>query len=213
MLVKIDFVVPARLLLALVYLVGLVGFVFPQTEALFARLVPVNLLFSLILILFFQQNWSLKMVFCLLLIGILGFVAELVGTQTGLLFGNYSYGSVLGPRVWSTPLLIAVNWLVLVWGLQSFWSRYISEWLAPWPTALLMTAFDWVMEPVAVHLGMWSWENGSIPLRNYTDWFVLSLVLSYLPALFRTRICNPLAAWIVLMQFLFFLSLNVLIHL
>ena len=43
----------------------------------------------------------------------LGFIIEVLGVQTGVLFGAYSYGDPLGFKVFDVPLLIGVNWLIL----------------------------------------------------------------------------------------------------
>ena len=41
----------------------------------------------------------------------------------------------------------------------------------------LALIFDWVMEPVAVKLGYWQWENDRIPLYNYISWIIISTIL------------------------------------
>jgi putative membrane protein len=40
-----------------------------------------------------------------------------------------------------------------------------------------MTALDYFVEPVAMALGFWHWENDVIPLQNYMMWFITSLVI------------------------------------
>ena len=58
-------------------------------------------------------------------------------------------------------------------------------------TALLMVVFDFVMEPAAVKLRYWTWQDGIIPLQNYIAWFLVSLFLMYIAikrGLFRTRL-------------------------
>ena len=42
-----------------------------------------------------------------------------------------------------------------------------------------MTAFDILMEPAAMALNYWNWENGVVPFQNYLAWFVLSFIFTY----------------------------------
>ena len=199
---------PARIVVAILYLVGIAGFILPATEGLFKQLSAWNLLFSFLVLLYFHAFWSVKVFAGLFAVTVIGFVAELVGTQTGLLFGQYAYGPVLGLKLWQTPVLIGVNWLVLCYGVYVALSAVKKNWWMPVAGALLMVLFDFVMEPVAVRFDMWQWENGHIPMKNYIDWFLLSFLLLAGMKDLKLNIRNPLAVWIVVCQFVFFLALN-----
>jgi len=209
MLNKSALVRPAKMVIVILYLVGVVGFSMQQAEPLFRQLSPYNLLLSLAVLLFFHREWSVRQVVVLLMVALFGFVAELIGTQTGMLFGNYSYGPVLGYKVMDTPLLIGVNWLVLCYGFYVLLTKLKLIYTLPLVGALLMVGFDFVMEPVAVRLDMWSWQEGLIPFKNYIDWFLLSFLLLLLMQLTKLKLINALAVWIVVCQFVFFLVLNV----
>jgi putative membrane protein len=50
-----------------------------------------------------------------------------------------------------------------------------------------MTALDYFVEPVAMALGFWHWDD-VIPLQNYMMWFITSLVIHGLIHLFRPTI-------------------------
>ena len=39
-----------------------------------------------------------------------------------------------------------------------------------------MFFFDLTMEPAAIALGYWTWEQGAVPLANYLSWFLLGFV-------------------------------------
>lgn len=210
---KKELLGPVKMIIAILYGVGIIGFSLPQTEGLFQLLSPLNLLFSLGVLLYFQENWSFRQGLILLIVALAGFAAELIGTQTGVLFGNYSYGPVLGYQVLGTPLLIGGNWLVLCYGIYVLLSSLkLGFWLPP-IGALLMVGFDFVMEPVAVRLDMWSWEGSHIPLKNYIDWFLISFLLLLTMRLSKIKLANPVAVWIVVCQFIFFLLLNVTLNL
>lgn len=74
--------------------------------------------------------------------------------------------------------------------------------------ALLMVLFDFIMEPVAIELDFWSWENNIIPMYNYISWFVISLVTMYFCfVLFKTN--KGIVKQVFIAQMAFFLILNI----
>ncbi|KOH46692.1 hypothetical protein NC99_05320 [Sunxiuqinia dokdonensis] len=202
-----------KIVIAILYLVGILGFSFEATYSLFVLLTPVNLLLTTLLLLYFQRKWSIKTAFVLIGVAGIGFVTELIGVNTGLLFGDYEYGPALGIQLMNTPLLIGINWLILAYGVFVLFDKINQRWYFPFIGALLMVAFDFVMEPVATALKMWSWETVQIPLKNYVDWYLVSLLIFALMRAARLQLNNRLAVWILLIQFVFFLGLNLILKL
>jgi putative membrane protein len=138
---------------------------------------------------------------------------EVVGVHTGLVFGEYVYGRGLGVPILGVPPLIGFNWALVCLG--------VLLWIAPWAearrlpspvialgVAFLATGFDWVMEPVAVTLGYWSWSGGDIPLQNYAAWFVIAFAASWAYLAGSERARSRLPAYHVLAQLLFFGALR-----
>ncbi|MEX0636794.1 MAG: carotenoid biosynthesis protein, partial [Ferruginibacter sp.] len=75
--------------------------------------------------------------------------------------------------------------------------------------ALLAVLFDWLMEPVAVKLGYWTWlGDGEIPFYNYVCWFFISLILLLLFKKMPFRKSNKFAVNLLLIQSMFFLILR-----
>jgi putative membrane protein len=112
------------------------------------------------------------------LVYFIGMSVEIVGVNTGLLFGAYQYGYNFGLKVYNVPLLIGINWVVLTFLTASICKRFIQhKWLAPFCGALLMVTLDIFIEPVAPHFDFWKWESGFAPLRNFVDWFVVSFFM------------------------------------
>lgn len=108
---------------------------------------------------------------------IAGYLVELIGVHTGLLFGDYSYGTIMGFRLWGVPIVIGLTWFIVTlsaWHIARFGkqSQQSSFLLA----AGLVLMFDLLLEQFATVYGLWSWQDGSVPLYNYVCWFVLSLV-------------------------------------
>ncbi|MGL4361323.1 MAG: carotenoid biosynthesis protein [Sediminibacterium sp.] len=152
-----------------------------------------------------------------------GFCAELTGVQTGLLFGEYKYGTILGPKLAQVPLLIGLNWFVIVYCIGSLMEKLHHKMASASGAAVspllvmisviidgaaIAALFDYVMEPVAVSLGYWQWKNSDIPIYNYVCWFVLSALLLLLMRKLRVSTKNHFAPHLLIIQLLFFLLLK-----
>ena len=85
----------------------------------------------------------------------------------------------------------------------------VGFWAIVLDGALLATAFDWLMEPVAVKLGFWTWlGDGAIPFKNYWSWFLVSAFLLLLFRKLPFPKHNQFAIHLLLIQSLFFLILR-----
>lgn len=207
--------------------IGLTGILF-FNRAYFIQLTPLNLLLSAALVLY--TAWPLSARPLLLFIALAfagGFAAEWIGVNTGWLFGNYQYGTSLGIKWQGVPWLIGLNWFVVLYCcgttmhllIQSIQERFgapgsIPEKLSTYSVVIdgasLAVLFDWIMEPVAVKLGYWTWlGDGSIPLLNYGSWFAISVLLLFgfhlIPVPARS---NKFGLNLLLIQGMFFLILR-----
>ena len=200
------------IILPLMYLAGFIGLNVPATAPLFRLLTPFNLIASLILLLLFHTDWRSSFgLYCLTAFGV-GFLAEVVGVHTGLLFGDYSYGTVLGWKVAEVPLTIGTNWLLLTYLCGSVVDRLpLRVPLKILLAAGLMTLLDILIEPVAVQLDFWTWHTATIPLSNYLGWYGVSAVVFGVFYLLPFQKKNALAPLLLLLQFLFF-GLNGIAH-
>jgi putative membrane protein len=200
------------ILLLLFYFFGLLGMSFEAYKHLFLPLTPLNLVLTLLVFCKVNKDSSIKFLILSILIFLIGFSVEAIGVATGVLFGNYSYGDVFGFKVFETPLLIGVNWLFLAlstYGIVQYFTKK-ALWLVILPP-LLMTALDFLVEPVAMDLGFWNWESNIIPLQNYVMWFITSLFIHGIIYLFRPKINPKVSVAIIGAQLLFFGVLNLLI--
>jgi len=117
------------------------------------------------------------------------FFLEALGVATGVVFGSYAYGDVLGVKVLSVPPLIGFNWVVVVLGLSRFLRiRFplLNPAIGAFSVAAAAVAFDWVLEPFAISLEYWTWSSGVIPLKNYFAWFLIAYACA-LPTFFVPR--------------------------
>ncbi len=193
---------------------------------LFISLTPLNLLVCAALIFWTQEKISPGcLVFCVMAYAI-GFGSEWIGVNTGKLFGNYSYGKVLG-KVWQgVPFIIGIQWMVVIYctgtgiammhdrllkGQEDAIEQFPKFWLAASmiaDSALLAMFFDWIIEPVAVKLGYWSWEDGEIPWFNYATWWGVSAVIMVFFHFLPFRKHNLFAVHLLMIQVMFFLLLR-----
>lgn len=191
------------------YIVGFLGFIIPFTKAFFIVITPVALLLNTYLLIVYHQSISLKdiLIFCLIFLS--GYLIELVGIRTGLIFGHYIYGKTLGVKLFETPLLIGVNWLFLTYTASTITDYLnVKKWLSVFISPLFMVAYDVVLEQVAPKINMWSWDDSTVPFKNFMAWYMVALVFSFLLKIFKIETRNPLGAILFISQFVFFLLLS-----
>ena len=119
----------------------------------------------------------------LLLGGIIGFIAEVAGVHSGVIFSGYWYTDVLDPQLMNVPLVMISAWIVLIgYVRQMLIGCSCSRWLIVVLASSWMTVIDLVIDPLAAGvLGYWRWlEQGvyyGIPAHNFVGWFTVSLVI------------------------------------
>lgn len=191
------------------YVVGIIGSALPLTRDFFIVLTPVILLISFTLLLNFHSpilNGKTFLVF--IIIFLLSYFTEVAGVKTGQIFGTYSYGKGLGLKLFDTPLLIGLNWVLLVYCSAAIFEKVpVGNIGKAVGASLLMVLYDLVMEQVAPQMDMWSFGAGTAPLRNYISWFLLALIFHLIVRFAGIRLTNRLAPLIFYCQFLFFIIL------
>lgn len=117
--------------------------------------------------------------------------AELLGTTTGLPFGDYAYTDFLGYKVAGhVPVSIPLSWFYLGFAAYLLGNALADRWgLAPravWAVGLgvwLLVVWDLVLDPAMAHPSMpvrfWEWgETGAylgMPLKNFGGWALTGL--------------------------------------
>ena len=142
----------------------------------------------------------------------LGYAVEVLGVNTGFPFGDYTYGSALGVKLFATPLLIGLNWVVLIYTFSSVVNVLLSKsskWLQAAASATWLMLFDVLVEPVAIALDFWQWENVTVPLENYLAWWALSLIFSVM--MMQLNKVNPVVWWVLVCQLFFFSCLRIVL--
>ncbi len=197
-------------LLVAMHLAGFLGLQYHPTRAFFEFLVPFNLITSTALLFLYQQEATGNFLKFAFFVFCFGYLIEWAGVQSGLIFGEYYYETTLGVKLFGVPVIIGLNWLILVVSTgiigQTLFSSLRYKIILG---ASLMVFLDFLIEPVAIQHNFWDWSNTDVPLQNYVAWFFVSafLLLGYhlLPFPKKNRIAIPL----YLTQFMFFLAHNV----
>lgn len=194
--------------LVVTYAVGIVGLLVPLTRAGFVLLSPAQLMLTIVLLLSYHPGITSRVVVGWVVVFALGFGVEVLGVNTGWPFGRYEYGMALGPKLWHTPLLIGINWLILVYAAVAVSQQLLpnrrSIWIAI-TTAAIMALLDLLIEPVAISLGFWHWYGRPVPLQNYVSWFVCAWLLALLLQRFnQSENHSPVAPWVLGFQVAFF---------
>ena len=224
MFIKFSKYQVATAIAILFHTIGFAGIVlFKNNFILQSTVFNLLLMFGLLIWTQSEKNYSFLM-FLLITIAA-GIAVEIVGVNTKLLFGDYSYGKILGLKLKNVPLIIGVNWFIIIYccgiSIHTLLAKAIHKIATETATrpmalkaisiivdgATLAVLFDWLMEPVAVKLGYWKWE-GDIPFYNYLCWFIIAAILLTFFHLCKFNKHNKFAVHLLMIQVMFFLLLR-----
>ncbi|RCK77634.1 MAG: hypothetical protein IGBAC_1943 [Ignavibacteriae bacterium] len=126
-----------------------------------------------------------------ILIYIISFLIEVIGVNTGLIFGEYTYGQTLGLKISNTPVIIGLNWVLLVYLTSSIVEKYnISNLLKILIASFLMLVYNIVLEKVAPLLDLWQFSKNVVPVKNYIAWLIIAIFFHTLIKIFRIHTIN-----------------------
>ncbi|MCZ7602059.1 MAG: carotenoid biosynthesis protein [Melioribacteraceae bacterium] len=200
------------IVLYVVYAVGIIGHLFTPTREYMLMLTPYTLLLTGGVVLSKVLPHNITLVKWIVIVYIVTFALEVFGVKTGLLFGSYEYGDVLGPKLFETPLIIGFNWVLVILGGVLLSSKFISNnFLIVLFTPLLTVLFDFFLEPVAIKLNYWMWFRGEIPVQNYLAWYAISLLAVFFFMQSKVEVRSTIPIHYFAIQTLFFLSLNIML--
>jgi uncharacterized membrane protein len=146
---------------------------------------------------------------------VIAFTAEALGVNYGLVFGRYHYTGVLGAQVFGVPVLAALAWEPIIYGAFSItdilapalldgsdsWLKRLPSYL--WMSvvgALATTAWDMMIDPIAVGEGWWVWEDGGpyvpyvangVPIDNFLGWLGVAFVINFVYRAIADTVPHP----------------------
>ena len=195
------------IVLIIFHVVGLILF---ATDPNASRLSYVTLLISGAALII-DEGINLRKAAVLFSIFVLGYSVELIGIKTGFFFGEYSYDTALGFKFLDVPLIIGLNWVIIVAASSSIIKYFIKKplILQALLAAALCTLLDFIIEPIAISYNFWTWTDGTIPFYNYLCWFGFSFLFSTI-YLYRNKEINKTGIIIYIIWTNFFIILNLL---
>lgn len=197
-------------ILLLLYGVGIAGHLWKPALNLMFLLTPVTLLITSAIVLYpSAKEAPLKNLLWMLSVFAAGFIFEVIGVNTNLIFGAYVYGNVLGVKIYGVPPIIGLNWVCVALG-----SLTIAERIGRNKVEIILIAglagvlFDFIMEPAAMGLGYWSWAGNSVPFQNYAAWFLITSASALSAKITNVKFTGHLPAAYLAIQSVFFLILR-----
>ena len=197
-----------RFSIFIVWLINVSGFfgMFSDQKELFLTFTPYAILMSFILIFINSKINQKGFITSIVIIAIFGFIIEYLGANYGILFGAYSYGENLGLKVGNVPLIMAINWILLIIITGNFSEKVFKNSLASKVIfgSLLMVILDFFIEFSAPKLDYWEFDKHPVPLSNYIWWFLFSIIFHIIYQINIKVKEYVLSQNILLIHFLFF---------
>jgi putative membrane protein len=229
--------------LAILFGVGIIGHVFGLESLMiqltegFVLLCNALVTFSLFWTTFaVTQKINYSSIIWFILVAIITFGVEAYGVYSGLVFGEYQYGSTFGMQLFGVPFVIGWNWIMVILGAMLFvrdeYNKFVRQRLLPFLmeqkilteknepwirlfahfdiailTGIIATLFDVILEPVAINYDYWSWAGGDVPFQNYAAWFSISFITAILLLKFSVPFYSRLNKDYLFYQTIFFISL------
>jgi putative membrane protein len=213
------------ILLILIHLIGFLG-INSGYRPFFLSLSSINLLVSAFII-FFNEKIPYRLYLFLYFIF---YGVEWLGVYSGWPFGTYFYAETLGIKIFQIPLIIGVNWLLLLHASQEIIAKFLESLplksfrgnknteigvhkqfpiaLKAFLVAALMLLIDYLIEPHAAELDYWHWFNDVIPLSNYLAWLLIGFFSSLILSLAKSPRSSFSVAFsylVILIMFFYFL--------
>ena len=167
-----------------VWLINISGFfgLLSDQKDFFLIMSPLAILITFILLILNYDFKQKGFITALISIIIIGFLVEFLGVNYDLFFGSYEYGNSLGYKIGGVPIIMSVNWLVLIFLAGSFTEKIIpnSLPLKVLFAALLMVFLDIFLEICAPKLDYWKFNEEVVPISNYNSWFIISAICLYI---------------------------------
>jgi uncharacterized membrane protein len=124
---------------------------------------------------------------------VVSYLMEETGVRTGLIYGRYHYSDVLGAKLGHVPIIIPLAWFMMIypsWRVAKALLSGIDAGSVAGITsqaiagALVMTAWDVVMDPGMAAGGNWVWEDGGsyfgVPRHNYLGWLITTFLVYWI---------------------------------
>jgi putative membrane protein len=121
---------------------------------------------------------------------VISYLLEEIGVRTGWIYGAYHYSAMLGAKLGDVPILIPLAWFMMIYpswivarallrGVDAHSAVGICSYAVI--AAIVMTAWDAIMDPGMSAAGNWIWERGGsyfgVPFQNYFGWLLTTFLV------------------------------------
>lgn len=176
---EVNSVDKSVLIIYSIFIIEIIGIAVPQLRVFFLKLTPFFIVITFALAIYKPFRYNKRLFIWGALMFFISITLEIIGTNTGLIFGNYHYGSTLGIKIMNVPYVTGLFWTAIILGgnsllyliTQKATVRYIL-------VSLLSVILDIFIEQLAGKLDYWNWMGNSVPLYNYVSWFIITLAAS-----------------------------------
>ena len=214
------------LILSFLHVVSLWGLKSEAAMDFYFPYIAVDILCCFGFLLYYQQHWNVNAVFFIFFTYCAGFIISAIGVNTvysvnNVFYGGYPFGpfvfqGTLGPKLFNTPLMIGVNWLILIYCigilLKDMKFSKIQKALLG---AFMLLLYDITLEPLAKKYQLWWWLTkkdplslyNPVPLQNYASWFLFSFLMLLYFNNAKAKLRNPIAPAVFLIMFFFLVGL------
>lgn len=189
--------------LALVYICGSIGMIY--NPSFFIPFTPYSLLLTCFVFIINQPFKQLNFLRAFLSIAIIGYAIEVIGVKTGLIFGIYHYGNSLGFKYLDVPIIISLNWSLIVCAATIFAHKVSSNYLViPLIAAAIGTSIDFIMEQVVFKLDFWYFKSGIAQTHNYIAWFLIIFISALVFKKHLSQLNYTSSLFVLILQLVFF---------
>lgn len=114
---------------------------------------------------------------------IFALILENVAITTGIPYGQFEYGQLIGATIGKVPWTVGFAWTPILFGAVAIIQNRFSQtswWKQIILIGVVMTLFDLVLDPGSVALSFWTWHQPwgfySVPWSNFGGWMVTSSI-------------------------------------
>ena len=203
---KKNRVVIAVFLMLFFNVTGSIALFIPALETTVLTLTPFNLLVTFFIFYWANNDFSINLIKTVIVVFFIGLFIEILGVNFKVIFGEYSYGETLGFKILNTPIIIGLNWLSLslaCFGIASY--IFKPKYLVVLGASFLMVFVDYIIEPIAMALDFWSWQDDTVPVQNYFSWFLVSIIIQFIIFQSKVRLNFKICFALLFSQVLFML--------
>ena len=121
---------------------------------------------------------------------ILGYGAEFIGINTGIVFGDYHYNADNPGMIFDVPYFIPVQYAYLLYGINMLCLAISNKlllrhhvWMLALLTGVIATLKDLCTDPIKSTVQhIWIWPHGGgylgVPVHNFVGWFFVFVTLT-----------------------------------